>query len=370
MSETQIKKLTLKALKQDIPLENKEVLETEALKTDSLVTNSEWPQEEENTSPSLKISFDSIKKEEKNGPEQEKPKVSIETQTNETLSVKNEEKEKSTSSFKMSFDSIRKEEKDTPVETKSEDSEENKTDITNVKEDNNTSSITDENIQEPNTLSKQNNDTLDSNETTSSETGSTEDKTSLNMEQNTEKEEEKLQTPEEIEEMLLNTEKEVKKKSKLFWIFKRKEKPSIEENKWTTVEKKEEKVQFSNYESHFEKESLNFLEKFQNFKYTPKTRVWLILWLVILTISIIWGLMAAIPDKHSPEIYKASLLKIIWKEVLIDTPIKDNNPILEDEWSFEEITEEEELTMEGKEIKKQERSKERLRQHLLNKYSQ
>lgn len=172
------------------------------------------------------------------------------------------------------------------------------------------------------------------------------------------------ESPEEIEAILASAENAVteKKKKKFFWIFKRKKTTKIE--KISEVEEEEKKVQFTNYESHFTKESSNFLSKFQKFKYTPKTRVWLIIGLVCITSFIIWGLMVLIPDKHSPDIYKASLIQILNKEEITwNTSIKEeviHTPNIKEKEIEEAII---------PETTKQEESKEKLRQHLLNKYS-
>ncbi len=138
------------------------------------------------------------------------------------------------------------------------------------------------------------------------------------------------------------------------------------------IETVKEKIHFENYESHFKQESSNFLKKFQKFKYTPKTRIWLIIGLISITCIIIWGLMIFMPDKHSPAIYKASIVQILW-----------NTP--EDIWEIDtiKIPKNTDIVPINKEIQeekiweknrpntqeKKERSKEKLREHLLNKYS-
>jgi hypothetical protein len=109
------------------------------------------------------------------------------------------------------------------------------------------------------------------------------------------------------------------------------------------------------------------LNKFQKFKYTAKTRIWFIFSLVFLTVAIIGGLMMAMPDKHSPEIYKASVLQILWKAPVIEVPVEDITPIIETPQEIvEPIIEKVKIKPEAS---VQEKSKQRLRQHLLNKYS-
>lgn len=149
----------------------------------------------------------------------------------------------------------------------------------------------------------------------------------------------------------------------------------------TSPEKIIEKVHFSNYESHFKKESTNFLKKFQNFKYAPSTRIWMILWLVWLTCMIITVLMVFFPEKHSLEIYKASILEISGKStgnIEIEeevnhtvTPTEELIIPIDNELELEQESENEvsdNFTESEEEISVEESSKEKLRQHLFNKY--
>lgn len=139
-----------------------------------------------------------------------------------------------------------------------------------------------------------------------------------------------------------------------------------------------EKVHFSNYESHFKKESTNFLKRFQNFKYAPSTRVWLIMGLIGITILIISSLMVVFPEKHSMSIYKASILdmtskspEIIESESIVTPPV-----IIEEVIEIPEELEDDKINDDNSEnsnenktpITIEEKSKEKLRQHLFNKY--
>lgn len=135
----------------------------------------------------------------------------------------------------------------------------------------------------------------------------------------------------------------------------------------------EEEIHFDNYESHFKKESSNLLNRFKTFKYTPQTRVWLILGLISITVFAIGSLMLVFPEKHSPQIYKASILQIIWK-----TPVKEEHktprPIPQNTQEKEDpITENNQTentnTTPPSEIEKKQDSREKLRQHLLKKYN-
>lgn len=183
-----------------------------------------------------------------------------------------------------------------------------------------------------------------------------------------------------------------KSKKKLFSFFKRKKKSPPEsnnnallpENKNTLLQEKEEKkgkeIHFSNYESHFKKESSNFLKRFQKFKYTPSTRVGLVLSLIAFTVICISSLMIFFPEKHSLSIYKASIIQLTtqWEEIPIQEIPKQNisqepvEVIQEEEetipWDISNWEAIDPLAWEDSNIWKEEESKERLRQHLLNKY--
>lgn len=123
--------------------------------------------------------------------------------------------------------------------------------------------------------------------------------------------------------------------------------------------KPKEKIEFHNYESSFSKQSNHIIKKLRNFRYTPKTRVWFIIWLTFLSFGTLWILMLAFPEKHSLEIYKASIINIYnadeniqytsthnkIQKATTDTPA-DNDPQIDNQ-----------------------EQKERLRKHLLEKYS-
>jgi len=137
-----------------------------------------------------------------------------------------------------------------------------------------------------------------------------------------------------------------------------------------------EKVHFSNYESHFKKESTHFLKKIQNFKYTPNTRIWLVLGLIGITVFTVASLMIFIPEKHSLEIYKASILNITWinnpQEAIVATKINTTQENTEEKIKLEENntrTEDIEVVLSDRnETTQKEASKEKLREHLIRRY--
>jgi hypothetical protein len=231
----------------------------------------------------------------------------------------------SITSAKMSFASIRKDVEETPIEIK-DASIEVKKDITAENAETEETPILDITESTP----EKRNENIKKNEVEETEK---KDKWSVEWNNNWEVEakQEWEKSPEEWEVILDPAEDENNKKGKkewvfwffkrkkewVFWFFKRKKKKETDkENKTLTQEQEEEKkaleeVDFTNYESHFKKESSNFLSKFQKFKYTPKTRIWFTLSLICLTVFSIWALMIFLPNKHSPEIYKASIMQIL-----------------------------------------------------------
>ena len=82
--------------------------------------------------------------------------------------------------------------------------------------------------------------------------------------------------------------------------------------------------------------------------------------------------MFAMPDKHSPEIYRASIMQILEKKPIEKIPLKseedDNISVIEDEEEIVPFIEE--VIQPKSETTKQEASREKLKQHLLKKYSQ
>jgi len=168
-------------------------------------------------------------------------------------------------------------------------------------------------------------------------------------------------------------EEEKKKKRKFSFFRKKKEKKEdiplvqIEEK---VEEKQDEAISFSNYESHFKTESSNFLKRFWKFKYAAKTRIWFLIGLIWLSTLSIWVLMIAMPEKHSPEIYKASILHILWKQELIvedtfQSTIPASTTIIQEEVKQEEQKEE---VIQWAVISKEWQQKEKLKQHLIEKY--
>lgn len=154
-----------------------------------------------------------------------------------------------------------------------------------------------------------------------------------------------------------------------------------------------EEVHFQNYESSFKDQSTKVIERIRNFRYTPKTRKWLVLSLIVFITCFISGIMVFIPN-HPLNEYKANLLET-YNEMRgkqdTSNPLVSNNPFpeikREDEWSNElgendeniNNTNDEDSSLENnkdtenipsqREIRINEKKKEVLRNHLLEKYS-
>jgi len=144
-----------------------------------------------------------------------------------------------------------------------------------------------------------------------------------------------------------------------------------------TESKPGEKIHFSNYESHFKKESTNFLKRFQNFKYAPSTRIGMIWGLISITIISIASLMIVFPEKHSLSIYKASILEITAGRDLSSQNTNPKDSPVTPEEKIEDIAIEQDPQIDDENLDNididtshshKETSKEILRQHLLNKY--
>jgi len=157
------------------------------------------------------------------------------------------------------------------------------------------------------------------------------------------------------------------------------EKKSTSENtpeeKGTPSEKPEEETEklFGNYESHFEKKSQNFIDRIRNFQTSPKTRIWLIVFLITITIGVIGSLMYLAPEKHWFRAYKWSLMQIYNifmvepstptnSQTPLPTPVENptSTPIVETlETTTPEVTPEE---------KNREEKKQKVKDFLLENY--
>lgn len=176
------------------------------------------------------------------------------------------------------------------------------------------------------------------------------------------------QEEDEIISKTLQAEKKEKKK----WFFRKLFKRAKKKEKVKDSSPENKEIHFNNYTSDFEKKSKNIFKRVQNFKYAPKTRKWLILWLISFTVIIISGLMIIYPEKHSISIYKASILDIINKEwtqniqqEIQETPISHPpqvSPPIE-----EEVPKTEEKPK-NEEVHRKEENKEKLRNYLLERY--
>ena len=393
MSETHIKKLNLKALKQDAIDESpsieekKEDSQIETVKThqkestqlDEKKELSSQEQTDDNSqeplvNKPLKIAFDSIKKavpeKEDEQKEDEQTKVSPKNSKEDEL----EKKVESDKAVNKNIEDMKMWEK---VSSEKEIVSK-KTEITQTIDEKWTH-IEDSNWSQEWVLSE-NTDARDSKISTQVNNAWLTNKTDKEISKNTAENFPKKVEEENAQAVLSDAQvavlkkevKEEKKKGGIFAFFRRKKKilldASVKKEK-EAEKQEEEKVSFTNYESHFAKESSNFLNKFRNFKYTPKTRVWFVLTLISLTVFTIWWLMVTMPDKHSPKIYKASLIEMFRaqeeKIVVIpqEIPIEGGSPNEESEEEKEELRKQEEL------IQEEEKRKEKLRQHLLDKYS-
>lgn len=114
------------------------------------------------------------------------------------------------------------------------------------------------------------------------------------------------------------------------------EKKSDDEDK-VIIHKKDDNLKdlFWNYESKFEKDKKTIIEKLKKLKVIPKTRLWFLFSLTIITIIGISVLFYIDPKTHSIENYKVSLLNIFnWNK----TSNEDSTDlVVNNTWSSEEV---------------------------------
>ncbi len=153
----------------------------------------------------------------------------------------------------------------------------------------------------------------------------------------------------------------------------------IQKDKTLSMEEKKvgnEKM-FWNYESHFEKKSQKFLDRIKKFTSTPKTRVWLLLFLIISSISVLWGLMYFMPEKHSLSVYKANILEIydsqFWRKLDVSSAEAAISETKRESIPEKQVIQEESLILPKKDIPVQKNTikkdnKQKLKEHLLKNY--
>lgn len=379
MSETQIKKLNLRALKGDVDTtsskeveekaaENAAATQTEDKKTSWNIVQ-EAEKEKSDTQPSVKkISLKSMKKETDSWTQETEAK-------NEPQALKNSEKEEE------------KEENITKISLKKDDTQIDKNKDTETKEVTTKSKKKEEEKEENITkisLKKDDAPKIEENENQTEEGG-------IKNEKEEKKEENKLhsEVQENSEDILGNTlSKNANEQQKdiaeefLKKINEEEQKELEKEQKNKKTENiPDEQVEFKNYESKFKKKSTNVLKRIQDFRYAPKTRKWLLLGLVGVTTCIVSGLMILLPEKHSVDIYKASILEIYQdmkneENINSDTstslptndlpvrPTIEDNPIK----TPVEVEPEDNDIVTEEEIEKKEERKEKIKQHILEKY--
>ena len=384
MSETQIKKLNLRALKGDVDsapskeVEEKAAENAAATQSEDKKTSWDIVQEAKNeksdTQPSIKkISLKSMKKEadskEQEAEAKNEPQISKASEKEEKTEEENEENITKVSLKKDDAPKI-EENKDPDTkevaaknEKKEEEKEENITKISLKKDDIPKIEEKDDKAEEGG-IKNEKEEKNKENKSHSEAQEDSEDIVGNTLSKNANEEQKDV-----AEEFLKRIDEEEKR-----------EVEKEEKNK-KTESAPVEKIEFKNYESKFKKKSTNVLKRIQDFRYAPKTRKWLLLGLVGVTTCIIAGLMILLPEKHSVDIYKASILEIYQemkneKNINSDTstpsttndlpvrPTVEDNPInipVENESEDNDIITEEE-------IEKKEERKEKIKQHILEKY--
>lgn len=98
-----------------------------------------------------------------------------------------------------------------------------------------------------------------------------------------------------------------------------KEKSNKEIIPWNEKLLTENNYILSNYKSDFSNKSESIIEKLKKLKNIPKTRIWLVVWGIVITIVAVTSVFTLNPEYHSLDKYKTNIL---WNE----ETVKNNNP--------------------------------------------
>lgn len=158
----------------------------------------------------------------------------------------------------------------------------------------------------------------------------------------------------------------------LLWFLKGKKKESIWDSidsnskveEWSKEDKKDEEVHFENYTSSFEEQNHNLLTKIQKFKYTPSTRKWLVMTLILFAVWIMGALMTFFPQIHSISIYKANMLEIVSPQKIHKDPNSNINTTTVPLGEIKNDT-----IISENEIGKLENDKQKIKDYIINKYN-
>lgn len=136
------------------------------------------------------------------------------------------------------------------------------------------------------------------------------------------------------------------------------------------IEKKVEAQEkmFGNYQSHFEKKSQNFMDRLRNLKTTPKTRLGLVLFLILMTVGTIGSLMYFVPEKHSFKIYTASIMEIYNSQIKKTSTKTPNRPAIPVENPIQETLPPPVDPVEEKQPRTEEEKQEKVKNFLLENY--
>lgn len=99
----------------------------------------------------------------------------------------------------------------------------------------------------------------------------------------------------------------------------KKEKTEENENK-----EEENKELFSSYESDFKKQKTSILSKIKKLRNLPKTSVWFLIIIILLTATWVYWLFTFFPEKHNIENYKNTIMWLFWDKKEVVNTIIDN----------------------------------------------
>ena len=143
----------------------------------------------------------------------------------------------------------------------------------------------------------------------------------------------------------------------------------VSQNSDTPESKEEKQGVFKNYTSDFDKKSMSFMERIRSIGKTPKTRVGLVLSLILISCTWIGALMIIAPEKHSFTIYKTNILYLYQSKISKNPSIVSPMPVIQNETIPDPIIAGKEWQSDGSwtSISREQIKQEKLREFLRSK---
>lgn len=113
--------------------------------------------------------------------------------------------------------------------------------------------------------------------------------------------------------VLISLSKEIEEQKEISSTNKYNEIKKINDNKNSHSINIQKNELFKNYNSDFQKNEKNILQRIRNLRFIPRTRIWLLISLISFTILSITLLFIIDPKHNSLSVYKTNIITIIWK---------------------------------------------------------